>query len=254
METFVSKDKKLTGTDTRGVNHPHPRILMENPSSYALFFVITISMITNVLEQNMLIITLDLVKKPSLVSLNLNFMREQRQKKKKLRERSKKKGGNDSNDDDDDEFDDSYDSIYKNSEGNIVPSFKTNRDGSRNTLIDDSYDLNNFWKTNEVQESRLEIPDENHIDEPDRKEVDVTVSKYFDNIESIVNEEKPEEINYDDDDDFNDKNWSRFVGGYNDINYLRLLNEIERRGLAAPVNVEFIDYLRTPVLQSNRGK
>ena len=56
-----------------------------------------------------------------------------------------KKGGNDS-DDDDDEFDDNDDRIYKDSEGNIIPFFKTNRDGSRNTLIDDGYDLNNFGK------------------------------------------------------------------------------------------------------------
>ena len=34
MKTFVIKDKKLMGTDIRGVNNPHPRVLMEK----ALFF------------------------------------------------------------------------------------------------------------------------------------------------------------------------------------------------------------------------
>ena len=96
-----------------------------------------------------------------------------------------------------------------------------------------------------MQESKPEIPDENDIDEPDTKEADVTVNKYFGNIESIVNEEKPNKFGYDDD-DFDDKNWSRFVGGYKDSNYLRILNETERRGLAAPNNMDFIDYLRIP--------
>ena len=35
------------------------------------------------------------------------------------------------------------------------------------------------------------------------------------------------------------------MGGYKDPNYLEL-NKIERRGLAVPINMEFIDYLRTP--------
>ena len=76
MKTFVSKDQKLTGTDITGVNDPCLRVFMENPNSYTLFFLITISTVTKILEQNILIITLDLVvKKPSLLSLNLNFTR-----------------------------------------------------------------------------------------------------------------------------------------------------------------------------------
>ena len=34
----TSKDQKLTGTDIRGVNDPCPRVLMENPNSFVLFF------------------------------------------------------------------------------------------------------------------------------------------------------------------------------------------------------------------------
>ena len=136
-----------------------------------------------------------------------------------------------------------------------MPSFKTNRGGSRNTLVDDSYDLNNFWKRNEVQESRPEIPDEYDIDEPDRKEADVTVNNYFDNIESIVNEEKADNIDYGGDDDFDDKSWSRFVGWYKDPSYLGILNEIERRGLATPINMEFNRlFENTTVMESDRGK
>ena len=36
------------------------------------------------------------------------------------------------------------------------------------------------------------------------------------------------------------------MGGHKDPNYLKILNEIERRGLAVPINMEFIDYLRIP--------
>ena len=122
-----------------------------------------------------------------------------REGKKKFRERSKKKGGNGS--DDDDKFDDNV-IISKDSEGNVIPSFKTNRDGSRDTFIDDSYDLNIFWKRNELQESRPKIPDENNIDATGRKKDDVTVNKYFDNIENVVIEEKPDKANYDDDNNF----------------------------------------------------
>ena len=38
MKTFVTKDQKLTATDIRGVKDPCPRVLMENPNSFALFF------------------------------------------------------------------------------------------------------------------------------------------------------------------------------------------------------------------------
>ena len=70
MKTFVTKDKKLTGTDIRGVNEPRPRVLMENPNSYALFLKITISTI-KILEQSILIVTLEFERN----FLSLNFVR-----------------------------------------------------------------------------------------------------------------------------------------------------------------------------------
>ena len=36
------------------------------------------------------------------------------------------------------------------------------------------------------------------------------------------------------------------MDGYKDPNYLHILNEIVRSGLAVPSNMEFIDYFRTP--------
>ena len=96
-----------------------------------------------------------------------------------------------------------------------------------------------------MEESTSEIPDENELYDTSRKEADVTINKYFENIETIINEQKPDKIE-DDDDDFDDNNWARFVDGYKDPNYLHILNEIVRSGLAVPSNMEFIDYFRTP--------
>ena len=90
----------------------------------------------------------------------------------------------------------------------VIPSFKTNRDRTRNTITDDSHDLNNFWKRNEVEESMSEIPDENESYDTHRKEADIMVNKYFDNIETIVNKQKPDKIEDDDDNDFDDSNWA----------------------------------------------
>ena len=70
---------------------------------------------------------------------------------------------------------------------------------------------------NEVEEFTSETPDENELYDAGKKEADVTVNKYFDNIETIVNKQKPDKIE-DDDNDFDDNNWARFVGGYKDLN------------------------------------
>ena len=70
---------------------------------------------------------------------------------------------------------------------------------------------------NEVEEFTSETPDENELYDAGKKEADFTVNKYFDNIETIVNKQKPDKIE-DDDNDFDDNNWARFVGGYKDLN------------------------------------
>ena len=72
MKTFVTKGQKLMGTDIRGVKDRRPRVLMENPNSYALFFLkIARSTITKILGQSILIVTLKLEKNLS----SLNFVR-----------------------------------------------------------------------------------------------------------------------------------------------------------------------------------
>ena len=52
-----------------------------------------------------------------------------------------------------------------------------------------------------------------------------------------------------DQDEYEDRidnyHWARFAGGYKDNNYLRIINEIERRGVNTSENRDFIDYLGT---------
>ena len=67
MKTFASKDKKITGADIRGVNDIRPKVLMENPNSYALFFGDYYKYNNKNPKQGILIIRLDLVKKTPLL-------------------------------------------------------------------------------------------------------------------------------------------------------------------------------------------
>ena len=157
MKAFVTKDQKLTGTDIRGVNDPRSRVLMESPDSHALFFKDYYKHNNKNPRAKYLNSYIRVGKKP----LESEFHQKVEKEKKRLR----KKGGNDDND----KFDDNDDGIYKDSEGNVMPSFKINRDGTRNTLIHNSYDLKNFWKRNEVEESSSKIPDETELYDTGRR-------------------------------------------------------------------------------------
>ena len=84
------------------------------------------------------------------------------------------------------------------------------------------------------------------VDDEDRKEADVTLNRFFQNVEREAN--KTVRFNVDQDeyeDRTDDYHWARFAGGYKDNNYLRIINEIERRGLNTSENRDFIDYLST---------
>ena len=84
------------------------------------------------------------------------------------------------------------------------------------------------------------------IGDEDRKEADVTLNRSFQNIEREAN--KTLRLNVDQDeyeDRIDDYHWTRFAGGYKDNNYLRIINEIERRGLNKSKNRNFFDYLST---------
>ena len=98
--------------------------------------------------------------------------------------------------DDRDDFDDSDDPIYRDDEGNIIPTFKTKDHGTNNNLLDGALDLNNFWNSwgKETQprqnpeaapettsEPGASEPGEEvlHVDDEDRKEADVTLNRFF---------------------------------------------------------------------------
>ena len=112
-------------------------------------------------------------------------------------EEGKKKNGGDNVGDD---FDDNDNPIYRNSEGNIIPAFKTREDRTVNNLLDGAFVLNNFWNSwdkndnqnktqppldvsEDEQTEREKLPAEDN----DRKEADVTLNRFFQNTESHTN-------------------------------------------------------------------
>ena len=73
------------------------------------------------------------------------------------------------------------------------------------------------------------------VDDEDRKEADVTLNRFFQNVEREAN--KTVRFNDRYEDRIDDYHWARFG--------LRIINEIERRGLNTSENRDFIDYLST---------
>ena len=83
------------------------------------------------------------------------------------------------------------------------------------------------------------------VDDEGWKEAGVTLNRFFQNVER---EDKTVRFNVDQDeyeDRIDNYHWARFAGGYKDNNNLRIINEIERRGLNTSENRDFIDYLST---------
>ena len=133
-----------------------------------------------------------------------------------------------------DDFDDHDDPIYRDDEGNIIPTFKTKDDGTNNNLLDGALDLNNFWNSwgKETQPGQnLEAAPETtsepgasepveevlDVDDEDRKEADVTLNRFFQKVEREAN--KTVQFNVDQDeykDRIDDYRWARFAGGYKD--------------------------------------
>ena len=126
-------------------------------------------------------------------------------------EEGKKKNGGDNVGDD---FDDNDNPIYRNSEGNIIPAFKTREDRTVNNLLDGAFVLNNFWNSwdkndnqnktqppldvsEDEQTEREELPAEDN----DRKEADVTLNRFFQNTESHTNRKVRFDIPEDNEDD-----------------------------------------------------
>ena len=252
MSSFVTKNQKLSSTDVRGQIDPRPRDLMENPNVFALLFQ------DKYKHGN---------KNPRARFDNYIGRKDDcHVRKREFREKEKRKLESDKKRrkiDDGDSFDDKDDPIYSDGERNIIPAFKTKDDRTNNNLLDGALNLNNFWNSWGKETHPGENPEaapktiskpgaSEHgeemldVDDEDRKEADVTLNRFFQNVEREAN--KTVRFNVDQDeyeDRIDDCHCARFAGGYKDNNYLRIINEIERRGLNTSKNQDFIDYLGT---------
>ena len=255
MSSLVTKNQKLSSTDISGQIDPRPRVLMENPNAFALLFQ---DKYKHDNKNPRARFNYYIGRKDDYHVRKRQFREKVEGEKRKLESDKKRRKI-----DDRDDFDDNDYPIYRDDEGNIIPTFKTKDDGTNNNLLDRALDLNNFWNSwgKETQpgqnleaapettsESGASEPGEEvlDVDDEDRKEADVTLNRFFQNVEREAN--KIVRFNVDQDeyeDRIDDYHWARFAGGYKDNNYLRIINEIERRGLNTSENRDFIDYLST---------
>ena len=255
MSSFVTKSQKLSSTDIRKQVDPCPRVLMENPNAFALYFQDKYRHDSN--------------NPRARFNNYIGCTNDYQVRKRQFGEKVESEKGKLESDkkrrkiDDGDDFDDNDDPIYRDDDGNIIPAFKTKDDETNNNLLDGALDLNNFWNSwgKETQPGQnpeaapettskpgASEPGEEvlHIDDDDRKEADFTLNRFFQNVEREAN--KTVQFNVDQgeyEDRIDDYHWAGFAGGYKDNNYLRIINEIERRGLNASENQDSIDYLGT---------
>ena len=181
--------------------------------------------------------------------LNSEQFREKVEREKgKILSGSKKRGHDGKNDDDDDdEFDDNDDRVYRDSEGKVIPSFKTRADGTVNNLLKGTYDLNKLWGTDSNKESQYSSVDE------DRKEADSTLNRCFKNIESVVNRENRfvgnnKEGIETEDEPLDQGGWLVFSKGLSERkkNTLHTFEaKIRKKGLHSIENYELMQYLKT---------
>ena len=206
MSSFVTKNQKISSAGIRGQIDPRPRVLMESPNAFALLFQ------DKYKHKN---------KNPrarfnNYIGLKDDYHVRKRQFQEKV-EREKRKLESDKKRrkiDVGDNFDDNEDPIYRDGEGNIIPAFKTKDDGTNNNLLDGALDLNNFWNSwgRETQpgenpevtpetssEPGASEPGEEvlDVDDEDRKEADVTLNRFFQNVQREAN--KTVKINVDQD-------------------------------------------------------
>ena len=103
-----------------------------------------------------------------------------------------------------DDFDDNDDPIYRDDKGNIIRAFKTKDDGTNNNLLDGPLDLKIFWnswgKETQLGQNPEAAPETTSkpgasepgeevldVDVEDRKEANVTLNRFFQNVEREAN-------------------------------------------------------------------
>ena len=196
MSSFVTKNQKLSSTDIRGQIDPGPRVLMKNPNAFALLFQDKYKHD----NKNPRARFNNYIGHKDDYHVRKGQFREKVEREKRKLESDKKARKIDVGDN----FDDSDEPIYRDGEGNIIPAFKTKDDRTNNQLLDGALDLKNFWnlwaKETQPRENpesapettskpRVSEPGEEvlHVDHEDRKEADVTLNRFFQNVEREAN-------------------------------------------------------------------
>ena len=215
MNTFVPREQELSNADIRGQNDPKLKVFLENLNSTVLLFQDHQKF--NQRNPRARELSRYISGKVGSFLKSEQFRGKVDRKKGKTVSDSKKSGndGKNDDDDDDDEFDDNDDRVYGDSEGKVIPSFKTCADGRVNNLLEGTYNLNKLQGNDSKEESQYPSDDE------DRKKVNITLNRRFENIESMVNRENrvggDNKEGIDPEDEAQDEGgWLVFSGGHSE--------------------------------------
>ena len=206
LKTFVdNRGGTLTNIMIRGINDPKPQHLMENPSAFSLLFKDKY----NFNEGN--------PKTRSILDigryrLEWDFRKKVIKGKKKLRQKRS------------DEFDENGNRIYKDKEGNIIPTFNIGADGKHNNVEPEDLGFRNLFGKYNNNEINHPVPQDSsdEEDEKERKEATLGINEHFANIESVVNNENdmgllPAIDEQEDQEYFDQNKWRFFVKGVQKI-------------------------------------
>ena len=160
LRTFADNRGGLTNTTIQGINDSKHKHLMENPSTFSLFFKNKY----NFNERN--------PKTRSVLDigryhLERNFRKKVEKEKKKLKKKT-------------DEFDENGNHIYKDEEGNIISTFNIGADGKQNNAEPENLDLRNLFNEDGEDNSEINYPvPQDSSDEEDEGEI-TGIQEYFD--------------------------------------------------------------------------
>ena len=221
LRTFVDNRGGLTNTTIRGISDSKPKHLMENPSTFLLFLKDKY----NFNERN--------PKTRSILDigrcrLERNFRKKVEKEKKKLKKKT-------------DEFDENGNRIYKDEEGNIIPTFNTGADEKQNNAEPEDLRLRNLFQEDGEDNSEINYPvpqdSSDEKDEEDRKEATLGIKERFENIESVVNNENglgllPTTDEQEEQEYFDQNRWCFFVGGTENVDAVTVFeNRLAHLGL-----------------------
>ena len=140
----------LTNTTIRGINDLKPQHVMENPSTFSLPFKDKYNFKERKLKTRGI---LDIRR----YRLEREFRKKVEKGKKKLRQKRS------------DEFDENDNRIYKNEEGNIIPTFNISANGKHNNVEPKDLGLRNLFGEYNDNETNHPVP-QDRSGEKDEKE------------------------------------------------------------------------------------